>query len=527
VRWWDVAGRKEVRKAAVAPRSRATTAPYLAPDGTSLAYGTFEGAIQLWDLVKARPLHTAERHGLRVHAVAFSPAGTRLATADIDTVRLWDSAGKLLNVLHTPEMGQVGVHPVRLVFSPDGRYLAAGTDHGKAILWDAATGKHLRTQDGPFFTFSPDGKWLASFASRKEAVVVLSDVTTGKEVRRFGEGPGFPVGLGFSPDGQTLVAGLLGQQDTQVVIWETATGKERQRIEKAPVPSLSLLVSPDGRNVVSPDLHRTLHVWDLGSGKTWRKIEGAGGAFSPDGKLLAREIAPGGVVQVVELATGEERCRFGRHERDLFGLAFSPDGRSLATGSADTTVLLWDLTGRRKDGALVAAQPSPERLRELWEGLAEPNGAKAHRCIWELVAGGRPALAFLRERLKPLRVSDPEIVRLVANLDSDDYRTRERAEDTLGRLDRAAEEALRAGLEKRPSLEARRRIESLLENLESRRPAAGWLQTWRALEVLELAGGPEARAALAALAEGHPRSWLTLEAKAALARLANGRRASP
>jgi hypothetical protein len=264
-----------------------------------------------------------------------------------------------------------------------------------------------------------------------------------------------------------------------------------------------------------------MHFWDLGTGKEWRQLEGHGGTFSPDGKLVAREIAPGGVVQVVEMATGQERCRFGKHERDVFSLAFSRDGRTLATGSADTTVLLWDVTGRRKNGALVPVDLGPDRLRELWEVLGDTDAARAHRAIWELVAGGQRAVAVLGQRLKPVRLSDQEITRLVKNLDDDKYEVREQAQTRLECVDTAAEAELQVALKKGASPEARRRIETLLANLEKRSPDPVWLRHWRALEVLELIGTAEARAAIAVMAEGTPRSWLTLEAKAAIGRLAN------
>src|SRR5262249_18372006 len=130
------------------------------------------------------------------------------------------------------------------------------------------------------------------------------------------------------------------------------------------------------------------------------------------------------------------------------------------------------------------------------------------------------AAPFLRQKLRPVRFDARGIARLVADLDDDDYKVREKARAELERLDTLAGPALLAALAKGPPLEARGRIEPLLAHLEARTPGPEWVRLWRALEVLEQVGTAEARAALAVVAEGAPDAPLTVEAKAALARLA-------
>jgi hypothetical protein len=110
--------------------------------------------------------------------------------------------------------------------------------------------------------------------------------------------------------------------------------------------------------------------------------------------------------------------------------------------------------------------------------------------------------------------------RLLADLDSDDFATRERAGAELGRSAEAAEGMLRRTLAGLPSLEVRRRIERLLARRAAARRAPEWLRPLRGVQVLEHIGTPEARRVLATLAEGTPQARLTQEARAALRRLA-------
>src|SRR5262249_5124069 len=92
-------------------------------------------------------------------------------------------------------------------------------------------------------------------------------------------------------------------------------------------------------------------------------------AFSPDGRTLALS-GEGGSVRLLETASGKERARFVGHGGDVAALSFSPDGRRLASGSRDTTILIWDVTGRLEDGRLQAAQLSDKQLEICWSDLA-------------------------------------------------------------------------------------------------------------------------------------------------------------
>jgi hypothetical protein len=135
-------------------------------------------------------------------------------------------------------------------------------------------------------------------------------------------------------------------------------------------------------------------------------------------------------------------------------------------------------------------------------------------------------VALLRERLAPAPRPDAKrIDRLIAELDSDDFQTRQQAMAELEKLGESAAAALRRVAANSPSLEVRRRAEQLLARLMAWGPER--LRVLRAVEALEHAGGPDARRLLKFLAGGAPEAWLRVEAEESLARLDRVRPAAP
>jgi hypothetical protein len=208
------------------------------------------------------------------------------------------------------------------------------------------------------------------------------------------------------------------------------------------------------------------------------------------------------------------------HRGGLRSGAFSPDGRKIFSGCQDTTVLVWDVTGRAAAGRPEDRRLSPRELEDLRADLAATDASRAHRALWTLTAAPGQAVALFRSRLRPVVAADPARVgQLLADLDSDAFAVRDRATRELQEMGEAALPALRKALTGRPPLDRRRRAERLLERLTGWSPEQ--LYALRAVEVLEQIGSPEARQLLEALAAGLPEARLTREAKASLQRLAH------
>ncbi|HEY7426000.1 MAG TPA: hypothetical protein VH682_17350 [Gemmataceae bacterium] len=222
-----------------------------------------------------------------------------------------------------------------------------------------------------------------------------------------------------------------------------------------------------------------------------------------------------------EIASRKERAVFRGGERisepkyDV-PFAFSPDGQMFAVRCRDGTIKVWDLA--RVD----RKPPDATETARLWTLLADEDAAVAYRAIRTLTAFPTHLLPLLRKQFHPSQNSEEQtrkIDRLLANLDSEDFGIRQKAYKELEHFGWRAEEALQRMLAGRPSLEVRRRVSVLLENIEHR-GAVESIQQLRALEVLEHIGTAEARSLLRDIAKGVPEVRLRQEAKASLARLA-------
>jgi WD40 repeat protein len=543
VRLLDPASGKELRGLSGVPpgMTLATERIAFSRDGKRLAFGSFDHRVRLWDVDSGHLVHPFEGHAYEVGTAAYSPDGKTLATGSWDrTVRLWDVASRTER--HRLD-GYQGWRPGSVLFAPDGNALLGAAPDRTVRRWAVAGGKVLNDYPGPgnfpeALGVSADGKVLA--AGLKENAIRVWEVVSGKELLDLPQ-PGDFVRLTLSPGCRFLACQSLGKSRSRPMggklperlnVWEVATGKELARFTGLGVSFHSgLAFSPDEKLLGTLGEDGAISVWEVATGERCACLAAQvkprqpllALAFSPDGRALAAARWDGGV-WLWELVTGREVRRWQGHQARVFGLAFAPDGRTLASVSEDATALLWDVIGGPTE------PPAEGDLEALSSALGGRDAAAAHRAVWRLVAAGDAAVPVVAGHLRALAGDGGRggrIARLIGCLDDDRFDSRQEATDELRKLGRWCDPALRQALAGRPSPEARRRIEGLLEGLKGRPWPAAVVHGVRAIQVLEQTGTPEARRALGEIVTAAPASRLGQEAKASLERLARRDSARP
>jgi WD40 repeat protein/class 3 adenylate cyclase len=312
------------------------------PDGSYLATSSSDGTAKVWDAATGVELFTLAGHTGFVFDAAFSPDGTHLITASGDgTARVWDLAPS--HELSAFKMNDVisGV-----AISPDGTQTASAGQ--RVVIWDMVTGQPLYELKGHTgfvhsVKFSPDGMHLAT--SSDDLTARLWDLPSGREILALPVGLSGNIAVGYSPDGTRLAT--TGTEKT-VSIWDTLTGKELLTLKGHTAPVVQIAFNSEGTQLAtaSENAEEGVKIWDATTGKEVLALNEAHGAlgiaFSPDGKRLATGSGEG-LVALWDLTSGDQLLSLSVHRRAVFAVAFTPDGARLATASSDGTVKIWDL----------------------------------------------------------------------------------------------------------------------------------------------------------------------------------------
>jgi eukaryotic-like serine/threonine-protein kinase len=317
------------------------------PDGRRIAFGDV-GIVKVWDMLDNRELLTIKAHDQFICALAFSADGARVATAGSDrTVRVWDAeTGKPLRVLKGCD-GYVRT----LAFSPDGRWIASVDEGGTADVWDAERYQDALTLgkgrgSGPTtVVFSPDGRWIVS---DRGGTLEVRDSGTGKLLGSLDCRSGRVSGVAFSPDSRRIVCKTAG--DRTIMVWSTDNWALIRTHERFDGKIMGVAFSADGRRIAYAG-HGTVIVCDAATGEDVLTLERLawdfpGGleceALSPDAKQYA--LCGADATKVWDVASGRETLTLAGHNGGVKNVAFSPDGKRIATASDDGTVKVWDTT---------------------------------------------------------------------------------------------------------------------------------------------------------------------------------------
>ncbi len=343
---WDILTASRVR--AFIGQDAPITRAQFSPDGTQILSAGENGRLILWDRDTGEILHRYEdptTEAIFGMDTAVTPAGFNILAGGLNRVLLvWDSQNetplrRFANFGHGGAVQDIAI-------SADNQWMLSAADDHSLILWDVATGAELRRFEGHTgrvltAAFNADNRLMASGSDNGE--IIVWDVATGQHIHQLTGHIGAVYSIVWQNSAFHLVS---GGEDGQIILWDVVSGTQIRQITDQESAILSLTLSADEQQIVSGSADGAIVLWTL-EGAEVQRFAGHLGAvnsvtFSPDGQQVLSGSSDESLI-LWDVATGSEVRRFRRHIASVNSVAFSPDGATALSGSTDTTVILWDL----------------------------------------------------------------------------------------------------------------------------------------------------------------------------------------
>lgn len=502
------------QKLAIGPRTA------LSPVGKTLAQAD-GGTLRFWDVASGGEWDYGEMgHRRDIRGLVFLDNGRKLLSAGDETI-VWDTS-KAEPLTSSPK----ALISYENCFLPltGTKYIYRLSNAGALSIWQISEELEclgeldLKVPNSSAATISPDRQLLA-IAMHPNRVHILC-LKSNKLIREFRTSGESIESMLFLEDGQQLLVASGGT----LAVYDTDTSSHVETLAGTARHPSKMILSPDGRTIAAcGGLNNEVVCWEVGALQTRlilnipKEEQNRALAFSPDGRFLATG-GVGETIRLWDLYTGEQRwqsAHFGR----INELCFAPRGDKFACARDNGQVELWPNPGQRINQDVARSRLcSRQELEACWRRLAGADAADARLAIGMLIGADTDAIALLTDRLAPEVVVAPaHISRWIADLGSHDFRKRSAASDSLTKIGRKAQQPLEAARKAAQALELRRRLDALLDQIPTE--SAELLRGLRAIEVAERIGTAAARRLLTTIANRAEASPLSKKANASLQRL--------